>query len=58
MTGPGGARHKDHLDYADSAARTSTVAQGLHHLHAAGALATGDDAGAVTWRERSPLRQR
>lgn len=54
MTGPGGVRHKDHLGYADAAALSSTLTQGLHHLHAAGVLATDDG---VTWT-RSPLRQR
>ena len=56
MTGPGGARHKDHLGYADAAALASTLTQGLHQLHAAGVLAIDDG---VTWRpRRSPQRQR
>lgn len=54
MTGPGGVRHKDHLGYVDAAALSSTLTQGLHHLHAAGVLATDDG---VTWT-RSLLRQR
>lgn len=56
LTGPRGARHKDHLGYVDAAALASTVAQGLHQLRAAGVLATEDS---VTWRpRRSPQRQR
>lgn len=49
MTGPGGARHKDHLGYADVALLTSVLVQGLHQLRTAGVLTTDDG---LTWRLR------